>query len=268
MKAQALRWLPVCVVPVLLAVAGCATMGARTPGINIFTSEQEVEMGREFSEQVEDQFEIHDDAELVAYVQRVGDRVVAVGDRRDIDYYFSVIREDQINAFALPGGYIYIYTGLLKALDDEAQLAAVLAHEVAHVTARHATQRLTAMYGYQFLVSLVLGENPGMFASLVSGIFSTTGFLAYSRANEFEADRLGTTYAYNAGYDPAGMTELLAKFIDTERRQPSKLESWLSTHPPSADRIEYVESVIAALPARKGGLRNADAFRRMQARLP
>jgi len=243
-------------------------MGARTPGINIFTSEQEVEMGRDFSAQIENEFEIHDDAALAAYVQAVGDRVVAVSDRRDIDYHFDVIREDQINAFALPGGYIYVYTGLLRTLDDEAQLAAVLAHEVAHVTARHATERLTAMYGYQFLASLILGENPGMFAQLISGIFSTTGFLAYSRANEFEADRLGTTYAYNAGYDPTGMTELLAKFIDTERRQPSKLESWLSTHPPSADRIEHVQSVIAALPARAGGTRNADAFKRMQARLP
>ena len=261
-------WRRLAAAAALLAAAGCATTGINKGDFNIISSDEEVRMGAEFSAQVDSQFTVYDDPQLNAYVQSVGDRVTAVSDRRDIQYHFAVIEEDQVNAFALPGGYIYVYTGLLETLDDEAQLAAVLAHEVGHVTARHATERLTAMYGYQVVASLILGENPNQYAALVAGIFSTTGFLAYSRANEFEADRLGTTYAYRAGYDPAGMSELLGTFLDTEQRQPSRLESWLSTHPPTADRISGVQAVIASLPPRQGSMRNADVYGRMKARLP
>ncbi|MDD3643710.1 MAG: M48 family metallopeptidase [Candidatus Krumholzibacteria bacterium] len=268
MRMLEMRWIRAAAAATLLAAAGCAATGINKGQFNIISSDEEVSTGAEFASQVDSQFTIHDDPVLTAYVQSVGDRVTAVCDRRDIEYRFAVIREDQVNAFALPGGYIYLYTGLMKTIDDEAQLAAVIAHEVGHVTARHATERLTAMYGYQVVASLILGSDPNRFASLVAGIFSTTGFLAYSRSNEFEADRLGTTYAYQAGYDPAGMSELLGKFLDTEQRQPSKLESWLSTHPPTADRISGVQSVIASLPARAGGTRNAAAFAKMKARLP
>jgi predicted Zn-dependent protease len=248
--------------------AGCATTGINKGQINIISSAQEVEMGRDFATQVDSQFVVSSDEELNAYVQSVGDRIVTVCDRRDIEYHFSVIEKDELNAFALPGGYIYIYTGLMKVLDDEAQLAGVLAHEVGHVTARHATERLTAMYGYQIVISLVLGNDPNAYAALVSNIFSTTGFLAYSRSNEFEADRLGTVYAYNAGYDPDGVAELLGKFIDTERREPSKLEEWLSTHPPTSDRIEKVNAHIAGLASGREGVRNRDTYAKVKARLP
>jgi predicted Zn-dependent protease len=251
-----------------LAVAGCATSGINKGDINLVSSAEEVEMGREFSTEVGQQFEIYDDPVVTAYVQSVGDRVAAVCDRPDIDYHFTVIKEDEMNAFALPGGYIYIYTGLMKDLDDEAQLAAVLAHEVGHVTARHATERLTAMYGAQIAVSLLLGENPAEYKVLIANLFSTTGFLAYSRANEFEADRLGTTYASRAGYDPEGMAELLGKFIDAEQREPSKLEEWLSTHPPSRDRLAKVDALAASLPRAGTGERDAARYSEIKALLP
>ena len=204
---------------------------------------------------------------MTAYGQSVGDKVVRVCDRTDIEYHFAVIEKDEMNAFAMPGGYIYVYTGLMKDLEDEAQLAAVLAHEVGHVTARHSTERLTAIYGYQLLASLILGDDPNFWAGLVANIFSTTGMLAYSRKNEYEADRLGATYANAAGYDPDGMVELLTKFIDTERGEPSKLEEWLSTHPPSTERMERVRTIVAGL-ATEGELRNTSAYGRIKGMLP
>jgi predicted Zn-dependent protease len=251
-----------------LAFAGCATSGINKGDINLISSGEEVAMGQEFAAEIGAEFEIYDDAPLTAYVQSVGNRITAICDRRDIDYHFAVIKSDEMNAFALPGGYIYIYTGLMKAVDDEAQLAAVLAHEVGHVTARHATERLTAMYGAQAAVSLLLGENPAEYQLLLANIFSTTGFLAYSRANEYEADRLGTSYTSMAGYDPEGMAELLGKFVDTEASEPSKLEQWLSTHPPARDRIGRVEVLAASLPLAGTGERNAARYAGMKARLP
>ncbi|MBN1165078.1 MAG: M48 family metalloprotease [Candidatus Krumholzibacteriota bacterium] len=249
-------------------VAGCATTGINSGQINIISSEEEVNMGKDFSLEVEKQFEIYENQEVTEYVAGVGRDLAAVCDRRDIDYHFAVIKKDELNAFALPGGYIYIYTGLLKALDDEAQLAGVLAHEIGHVTARHATERLTAMYGYQILVGLVLGEDPNVWAQLVSNIFSTGGFLAYSRRNEYEADRLGTVYVSRAGYDQRGIMELLEKFQVAGEREPSKLEEWLSTHPPTADRITRVRSLIAVSAGQSSQKRNADQYARMKRNLP
>jgi len=253
---------------VMLAVVGCAMSGVNKGDFNLVSSAEEVAMGEEFAGEIEAQFEIYDDALVTAYVQSVGGRVAAVCHRRNIEYHFAVINKDEMNAFALPGGYIYIYTGLMKVLDNEAQLAAVLAHEVGHVVARHSTERLTAMYGAQFAISLLLGENPEEYQVLIANIFSTTGFLAYSRANEFEADRLGTSYTSLAGYDPEGMAELLGKFIDAESREPSKLEEWLSTHPPTRDRIDKVDVLASSLPMAGVGERNAAGYAGIKARLP
>lgn len=250
-----------------LLSSGCATTGINKGQINIIASDEEVQMGKELSAEVEKEFTIYDNAEVTAYVQSVGDKVVRVCDRNDIEYHFAVIEKEEMNAFAMPGGYIYIYTGLMKDLDDEAQLAAVLAHEVGHVTARHSTERLTAMYGYQILASLILGDDPNFWAGLVANIFSTTGMLAYSRQNEYEADRLGLTYANAAGYDPDGMVELLTKFIDTERGEPGKLEQWLSTHPPSTERMARVRTMATGLQA-EGSLRNTAAYAKIKGKLP
>lgn len=252
----------------LLLVVGCATTGINKGQVNLVSSDEEVQMGKELAVEVDKQFEVLDDPVVTAYVQSVGSRLAGLSDRPDIEYHFAVINKDELNAFALPGGYIYIYTGLLKELDDEAQLAGVLAHEIGHVTARHATERLTAMYGYQILAGLLLGDNPNTYAKLVSDIFSTTGFLAYSRQNEFEADRLGTGYSFNAGYDPNGVSELLGKLSSMESREPSKLEELLSTHPPTSDRISKVKSVIAAIPGSNEKKRNRTGYAGMKARLP
>ncbi len=265
-KRLRFRWAAIAVLSV--AVFGCATSGINKGDFNLITSSEEAAMGKDFAGEIETQFEIYDDAELVTYVQSVGGRIAAVCHRQDIEYHFSVINKDEMNASALPGGYIHIYTGLMKVPDNEAQLAAVLAHEVGHVTARHSTERLTAMYGAQIAVSLLLGENPQEYKVLIANIFSTTGFLAYSRANEFEADRLGTAYTSLAGYDPEGMAELLGKFIDVESREPSKLEGWLSTHPPTRDRIGKVDILAASLPMAGVGERNAARYNTMKARLP
>ena len=166
-----------------------------------------------------------------------------------------------MNAFALPGGYIYVYTGLMKEIDDEAQLAAVIAHEVGHVTARHATERLTSMYGYQFVVGLVLGKNPNAYAKLVADMVSTGGFLAYSRAERvrggpsrrevpergrLRSERHDRAHGQAQGYG--------------ERASRASSRTWLATHPPTSERLAEVEADVATLPKLASPVRNAAGY--------
>jgi predicted Zn-dependent protease len=261
---------PWAIAAVLVAVilGGCATTGINRGQINIITSDEEVKMGLEFSAEVAKQYEIYDNPAVTSYVQAVGARIARNSDRTDIEYHFAVIKKDELNAFALPGGYVYVYTGLMKDVDDEAQLAAVIAHEVGHVAARHATERLTTMYGYQFVANLVLGENPNVLAKLVSDIFSTGGLLAYSRANEYEADELGAKYLYAAGYDPDGMIELMGKLKNMETQEPSKLETLLATHPPTSERLARIKTEVGSFPKLGSPVRNEAAYAAIKADLP
>ncbi len=231
-----------------LLLAGCATVYnpvTRREERTLYTVEQEIELGKQVAEQIEKKNEICEDK--ADYVNRVGQLVVSNSDRDDIVYSFKIIDSSEINAFALPGGFIYIYKGLLDII-GEPELAAVLGHEIGHVAARHGIKRVQAVFGYQLLavVALVaLGDKPeaGQIQQIANDIFSLI-LLGYSREDEFQADRLGTIYAHRAGYDPRGMVRLLEKLGEQSR---GRQITFLSTHPPIEDRISQVEIVISAL---------------------
>ncbi len=231
-----------------LLLAGCATVYnpvTRREERTLYTVEQEIELGKQVAEQIEKENEICEDK--ADYVNRVGQLVASNSDRDDIAYSFKIIDSGEINAFALPGGFIYIYKGLLDII-EEPELAAVLGHEIGHVAARHGIKRVQAVFGYQLLaiVALVaLGDKPeaGQIQQIANDIF-TLVILGYSREDEFQADRLGTIYAHRGGYDPRGMVRLLEKLGEQSRGQPI---TFLSTHPPIEDRISQVEIVISAL---------------------
>jgi predicted Zn-dependent protease len=253
---------------VTLMLGGCATTGINKGQMNIISSDEEVKMGQELSVEVAKQYKVYDNTAVTAYVQGVGDRIARVCDRQEITYHIAVVDKNEVNAFALPGGYIYVYTGLMKDIDDEAQLASVIAHEIAHVTARHAAERLTKMYGTEFFLGLVFGKNPGLLGKIVKDIGTPIGFLAYSRADEYEADELGARYLDAAGYDPNGMVELLGKLKGLEKSEPGKFETWLMTHPPTGERLARVEAAVAALPKSASPVRNAAAYAKIKAQLP
>ena len=251
-----------------LVAAGCATTGINKGQFNIVSSAEEVEMGRQFTAEVEKEYTIYNNAAVTSYVQGVGNRIAKVSDRTDIEYRFAVIDKDEMNAFALPGGFVYVYTGLMKQMNDESQLAAVIAHEVGHVTARHSAERLSKMYGYQIVAGLVLGKDPGAYTQLFSNIFSTAGFLYFGRQNEYEADRLGAKYLNAAGYEVGGMIELMEKLKSLESREPAKFEEWLSTHPPSGERLSQMRGYVATLAKPASPVRNAGAYAKIKAQLP
>ncbi|MCX5800641.1 MAG: M48 family metallopeptidase [Candidatus Eisenbacteria bacterium] len=242
------------VVAILASLTGCATTGVNRGDFNLISSAEEVQMGDSLAVEVGIKYPLLKNATVGAYINEVGQRVASICDRRDIPYYFSVIADkEQVNAFALPGGHIYVYAGLLLEASNEAELAGVLAHEVGHVVARHAMEQLSKEYGYDFLVSLVLGSQPGWWAETAANLFGTAGLLKFSRDDEYEGDKFAVLYTNAAGYSPGAVADFLGKLESLEASEPGKLETLLMTHPPTSERMSRVRAQVAALSSASTG---------------
>jgi predicted Zn-dependent protease len=235
-------------VAVGLLLFNCATTG---PGgkksLILIGTKDEIAIGQNFAKEVESQNKVTQDTILDNYVNQVGQKVASISDRKDIQYHFKVLESPEINAFACPGGFIYVYTGLLKVMDNEAQLAGVLGHEIGHVVARHSVKRLQQVLGLQVLLSLTLGESSELTQKAV-GTGITLIMQGYSRQNEFEADYDGTLYMTKAGYNPEGMLQLFEKFKAMEKERKSTfIDELLASHPPTPERITKVEGETKSL---------------------
>ncbi len=229
----------------------CATNPATGERMLSLVSEsQEIEMGQAYSQQVEATMAVYDDAELGAYVNRVGQELAAVSERSQLPWSFKVIDDPTVNAFAVPGGFLYVTRGILTHFNSEAQLAAVLGHEIGHVTARHSVEQISrAQLGGLLLgVGSILSEDVRRFGGLAQtglGIL----FLSYGRDDEHQADMLGVRYALRKDYDPregVGVHRMLNR--QTELRGGSGIPNWLSTHPSSADRIDRIQAQVDTIP--------------------
>ncbi len=232
----------------LIFIVTCVTTGpgGKTDFIMVSTPE-EVEIGKQVASDVESKEKILKNSTVQSYVDGVGQKIVRVCDRTDIEYTFKVIDKDEINAFACPGGFIYVYTGLLEILDSEAQLAAVLSHEVSHLVARHSVKKLQNIYGYSILAQIALGDKAQGVAGEITNAAAMLVLQGYSRDNEFEADRYGILYTKNAGYNPQGMIQVFEKFKKMEGNPPPAVLGLLSSHPPAGDRMERGKSEISKI---------------------
>ena len=236
------------IVLLILFSISCVTTGPGGKTDFIFiSSAEEVEIGKQVVSDVESKEKLLKNTTVQNYVNGVGQKIVRVCDRRDIEYTFKVIDKDEINAFACPGGFIYIYTGLLEILDNEAQLACVLSHEVSHLVARHSIKKLQNIYGYSILAQIALGDKAEGVASDIVNVAAMLILQGYSRDNEFEADNYGILYAKNAGYNPKGMIQVFEKFKKMEGNPPPAVLGLLSSHPPPVDRIRKGESEIGKI---------------------
>lgn len=228
----------------LIGLIGCVTTGPKgKKSIILISTSEEVEIGRQVAADVESKEKILNDATVQDYVNRIGQNLVSVCDRKDLKYSFKVLDSEEINAFACPGGFIYIYKGLMKTMDNEAQLAGVLGHEIGHVVARHSVKKLQQIYGVSLLIKVALGDKGEAVQNLV-GAAAGVILLGYGRDNEFEADEYGTLYEGKGGHNPDGMAQLLGKFKAMEGNPPGTLEKLLSTHPPTSERIAKVNAYI------------------------
>ncbi len=235
-----------CMLPTVF-LSGCSTeynIVTKQEEKYYYSTDSEVKMGKSIDRQVQKQYKFAADPLQEKRVEDIGKKIAAVSDRKEIDYHFRVLEDKEVNAVSLPGGYIYVNSGLLDKVSNDDELACVLAHEVGHIVARHSIKKLQAMQSYTVL-RLLAAVTPGTaeIGSAADSAF-TQFLLGYSREDELLADQLGARYARLAGYDPHGMITFLTKLQDINRRKPLQTRSYYKTHPYVPDRIRVVKQEI------------------------
>ncbi|WP_444883763.1 M48 family metalloprotease [Microbulbifer sp. PSTR4-B] len=228
------------------------------PDLVLMSEDKEISIGKEMHEKLIESTPIYQDPVLTAYVDHVGQKVAAASDRPDIKYHFTIIDSQDINAFALPGGYVYINRGLLTYLHSEAEMAAVLAHEIGHITARHAVRQKTAATGASAASVLSVLVTGSRVVGDAANLWSTAAVKGYGREMELEADRFGAQYMFKAGYDPTAMLNVIGILKDqeifarrrarVEGKKPQTYHGVFSTHPRNDIRLQEVVKAAGTLP--------------------
>lgn len=251
----------------ILGFAGCAGSGLGGGDFNLISVEEEWQMGQQLETEIAREMDLVRDPTALSYINEVGHRIVNQTNMRQLPWEFHIVDDPSINAFNIPGGHVYVHTGLIDAAGNAAELAGVMAHEISHGVERHATERLTQAYGLSIVAGLVLGQNPGIIEQIVAQVAGTGAIAKFSRDDEREADQLGVRFMYEAGYNPEGMADMFRTLLAERNRRPSGVEQFFSTHPLSEERIAAIERQIAQLPSRSGLITQDRGFRNLQARV-
>jgi predicted Zn-dependent protease len=233
------------------------------------STEKEVRLGRELAAEVDRQAKFIEDPVITEYVNRVGQNIVIHSDAK-IPFTIKVIDSDEVNAFALPGGFFYVNKGLLLAADNEAEVAGVMAHEIAHVAARHALENQTKGSLLEYLAlgtSIFLGGIPGMIFQNTAGLGLLGAFMKFSRGAEEEADKLGVQYMWAAGYDPTAMATMFEKLEAKNKKKPGFISRAFASHPAPPDRRASSLALAARFPEHDEYVISTSEFQRVKSRL-
>lgn len=220
---------------------------------NWYSLEHEISIGREYSQAIDESVKLLRDPVVTEYVNRVGQNLVRNSDAK-VPFTIKVVDSDEVNAFALPGGFLYVNSGLILAAQDEAELAGVMAHEIAHVAARHATRQMTRshMFNLASIPLVFVGGGLGVAVQQAAGLAIPLSLTKFSRGFEAEADYLGVEYLYKAGYDPRAFISFFERIQAQEKQKPGLIAKAFSDHPQTADRMKKTQREIAGiLPARE-----------------
>jgi predicted Zn-dependent protease len=229
-------------------------------------TEKEVRTGREYAAEIDRQAKFVDDPVITEYVNRVGQNIVLHSDSK-IPFTIKVIDSDEVNAFALPGGFFYVNKGLILVADNEAEVAGVMAHEIAHVAARHYVENQTKQSLLQYLAmgtSIFLGGIPGMIYQNTAGLGLLGIFMKFSRSAEEEADKLGVQYMYAAGYDPSAMATMFEKLESKNKKKPGLIAKAFASHPAPPDRRASALALAARFPEHDEYVISTSEFQRVK----
>lgn len=251
---------------ITLVAGSCATV----------SQQQEVDMGSQYAAQIAQQLPLISDPEIVRYINVLGDSIAGLTSRADLDWHFYVVNSDEVNAFAVPGGYIYVNRGLIARATKMDELAGVLGHEIGHVVQRHSIKQMEKAQGTNIGITL---------ACVLTGVCGAPGagdainlganalFAKFSRSDEMQADEEGFKYVMKAGIDPQGIVTMFQTLIRERQARPAGVAAWFATHPLEEDRIADVQNLINQVPAaQRTGLtkdsKNYQAFRKRLQSLP
>ncbi|MDZ4678623.1 MAG: M48 family metallopeptidase [Oligoflexia bacterium] len=252
-----------------VALSGCRTSGT---GLNLISPQQEASQGAQYAAQVEKEYKVMKDPVLQSYINNLGRKMVAQVENPMFEYTFAVIDSSEVNAFAIPGGHMYVNLALLKQAENEAELVGVLGHEIGHVVHRHGTKRMTDAMLVQIAAAgtaiAVGNEKGGQYYGMGVMLLGQGGLLHYGRQAELESDHTGVDILYRSGYDVNGLASFFKKLQKLEEAHGAKrggLSDLLRTHPPSADRIKEAQAYIAKLPPQKKSIVSTPEFEAMKA---
>ena len=255
MKSVCKSWSVLALAVALAAPAGFAKNKEKDPdqignrdvgkGVNFYSLEKEIALGKQLATEVQREAKIIDDPVVSEYVNRIGQNLVRNSDAK-VPFTIKVIDSNEVNAFALPGGFLFVNSGLILKADNEAELAGVMAHEIAHVAARHGTREATrgTIVNYATIPLIFLGGWAGYGIQQAASLAIPMGFLKFSRGMEAEADLLGLEYMYKTGYDPEQFVDFFEKIETLERKKPGTIAKVFSTHPMTEDRIKAAQKTI------------------------
>ena len=241
---------------IVLLIAATSLSGVTCSGslgFNLYPDSKDIDLGKQVDAEIRKDPAsypiLQGHPEVKAYVERIGNSILgspAIEKRGLYAYQYEIIHDDEtINAFCTPGGYIYVYTGLIKFLDNEASLAGVIGHEIAHAERRHATRRMTTQFGYQALLAVVLGESPGQAAAIAGNLFSGLALLRNSRGDEEESDTYSFKYLQSTPYYPGAIRYFFEKIqAQSGGTRGGSVERLLSTHPLPQDRFDHIQAML------------------------
>lgn len=235
--------------------------------VNIFTDAEELQFGQAFIAQHEQQVKLYTDPVVTNYINDLGQSLVRYSKRNNISYTFKVVDTKGVNAYAVPGGFIYVHLDLIRASKTESELAAVIGHEIGHIVGRHSMKRLTQVYGIEILKQLILDEDDSTLKKLVTEVLAAGLLFRYSRDHERESDFYGVQNVYDAGINPEGAAVFFETLRAMRGRDPSAIEKFLSTHPVPSERVLNVRNQISKLPPKSGLRTDSSRFQQIKRRI-
>ncbi len=249
------------VLVVALLAVSCGSGGLGTS----VSLDQEWQLGNQMAAQVAQQMQLVNDPTALAYIRQVGERIHAVTPEANLPFDFEIVNDPSINAFSIPGGHVYVNTGLIAAVDHADELASVIAHEISHVVARHVIKQVEQQQEISVIGAILLGQNPGALQQIVAQIVAGGVMARFSRADEKQADDMGLQFMADAGYNPQGMLDMFQKLLSLEKSRPGSVSRFFQDHPGTQDRINDISNRLKNM--RTTGITDEPGFQELKSRI-